>query len=263
MEPPRPATINVMERAVAAEWLNRWEAQQARCVRDRERRFDVMIEAVAQHAGSASPLIIDLGCGPGSLAHRLTDALPQAHIVAVDMDPVLLAIGHGALADNDRLRLIDADLVDPALDHLLGEGAFDVAVSSTALHWLTRDGLATLYRTLASVMRPGGLFLNADAHFGPGDGIDQLCRDIAHHRPDHVAGLEVSGETWDEWWQAAMGAPELGDAASERLRRHWDHPESKDTPTLTDHRDLLGEAGFSSTGCIWQDLTSVVLAAIR
>ena len=41
-------------------------------------------------------------------------------------------------------------------------GDFDAVISATALHWLSPEHLAELYRRLASVVCSGGVFLNAD-----------------------------------------------------------------------------------------------------
>jgi SAM-dependent methyltransferase len=251
-----------MDQTLATAWLSRWEAQQDRCVPDRERRFQVTLEVLRARAGEA-PLVLDLGGGPGSLARRVSDAIPGARVVAIDMDPVLLEIGRTSLADRERIRFLDSDLVDPALARQLGALTVDAAVSSTALHWLGHAGLEVLYQTLATVIRPGGLFLNADGHFGPGDALDVLCSEVAHQRPDHFDDASQTGESWDEWWAAATAAPELAEATAERSRRHWDHPESGKSPSLADHHALLRSAGFAVTGAVWQDLSSWVIAAIR
>src|SRR5580658_9030422 len=92
-----------------ANWLERWDAQQQRHIPDREERFAAMVDAVAAFAGP-EPRVLDLGCGPGSLSARVLDRVPRATVVAIDADPVLLAIGRGALASRDRLEFVDADL---------------------------------------------------------------------------------------------------------------------------------------------------------
>jgi trans-aconitate methyltransferase len=59
-------------------------------------------------------MAIDLACGPGSLSQRLLQRFPQARVIAVDVDPVLLALGRGALGTvGGRLRWVDADLASP------------------------------------------------------------------------------------------------------------------------------------------------------
>src|ERR1700686_5323600 len=90
-------------------WLERWDAQQQRHIPDREERFAAMVDAVAAFAGP-EPRVLDLGCGPGSLSARVLDRVPGATVVAIDADPVLLAIGRGALAANHRLSFLDSDL---------------------------------------------------------------------------------------------------------------------------------------------------------
>src|ERR1700680_4142037 len=91
-------------------WLDRWGGQQGGYMPDREERFDVMIAAIRALCGDAAA-VVDLGSGPGSLARRILQRIPKSRVTAVDMDPVLLAIGRNALGDQGgRLRWLDADL---------------------------------------------------------------------------------------------------------------------------------------------------------
>src|SRR5215469_13543454 len=53
----------------ASAWIDRWDAQQEVFMPDREERFTALIDAVAETAGREDPLVIDLGCGPGSLGY--------------------------------------------------------------------------------------------------------------------------------------------------------------------------------------------------
>lgn len=64
---------------------------------------------------------LDLACGPGSISQRLLARFPGARAVAVDVDPVKLALGHGTLGTLDgRLRWVDADLASPGWTDALG-----------------------------------------------------------------------------------------------------------------------------------------------
>src|SRR3954463_6123785 len=85
-------STDVVEPAVAAEWLRRWDAQQEHYIADRELRFtvigDVLSDTLGQHS---SPTVLDLGCGPGSLASRLVERLPAPPSGEIDPDPLLLA----------------------------------------------------------------------------------------------------------------------------------------------------------------------------
>src|SRR5271165_6865287 len=92
------------------QWLRRWDRQQAGYLPFREERFDAMFDAL-EALLPPDFIALDLGSGPGSLSQRLLDRFPRARSVAVDQDPVLLAIGQGSLGDvGGRLRWVDADL---------------------------------------------------------------------------------------------------------------------------------------------------------
>src|SRR5215467_3483443 len=132
---------------------------------DREERFTALIDAVGAGAGRPAPLVLDLGCGPGSLAVRLLGRIPAATVVAIDADPLLLALGRAAYGDRAGLRFADRDLRVPGWPAGLGLGRpADAAVSTTALHWLPAPALRAMYAELATVLRPGGLLLDGD-HF--------------------------------------------------------------------------------------------------
>ncbi|MFD8963243.1 methyltransferase domain-containing protein, partial [Streptomyces anulatus] len=77
----------------ARTWLQRWDRQQERYSPDREERFQVVIDIVGRSlerdGTAARPLLVDLGCGTGSLTTRLARAFPRADTVGVDADPLL------------------------------------------------------------------------------------------------------------------------------------------------------------------------------
>ncbi len=181
-----------------AGWLARWDAQQQRHIPDREERFTAMVDAVAAFAGP-EPRVLDLGCGPGSLSARILDGIPGASVVAIDADPVLLAIGRGALGDRARsLQFVDADLRGDWVQALPSPEPYDAAVSTTALHWLGLEQLVRLYQPLAGVLRPGAVFLDGDRLDFDHDQrtIAAGARQVRPEWPDAPEGAE----DYDAWW---------------------------------------------------------------
>ncbi len=242
-------------------WLERWEAQQGAYMPDREERFAVIIDAVAALCGP-SPHVVDLGSGPGSLARRILDRVPQSRVTALDMDPVLLAIGRGALGDaSGRLAWLDADLRSR---WTVTEGPVDAAVSTTALHWLQPEPLATLYRHLGTVLRPGGVFVNGDSMAFPATEtrLTEAARAMREQRRAAAPALE-GAESWEDWWAAVEREPALAADVAERARRHHDHPEHEHPLDVAAHAAALRQAGFVEADTIWQRLTDRVLVAIR
>lgn len=245
-------------------WLRHWDGQQAGYVPDREARFTAMLDVLDQLL-PASFVAIDLACGPGSISQRLLARFPAAQAVAVDMDPVMLALGQGVLGTVDgRLRWVDADLASPGWTRAVGLSRVDAVLSSTALHWLPTEDLQRLYRDLAQLLPPGGLFLNAD-HLPYGPTTPTLAQ-VSEHALDELWSDESFAtrgvETAEQWWEALAQQPGLVTLQAERARR-FDSKTRPERATLDDHVTALRTAGFSETGTIWQTLSDRVLLAVR
>lgn len=248
-----------------AAWLERWEAQQTLHIPLREERFQVIADAVEEFGGVA-PLVLDLGCGPGSLSRRVLDRLPGARCVGVDADPLLLELGGRALEGmGGRLRLVDADLREPSWVSRLPEaGPYDAVVSTTALHWLTPAELGRVLRSAAELLRPGGVFANGDhIAFAPGAPRLAAARRALRRRVAARTG-GAGAEDWDTWWAAVEAEPAFAAPAAERHARWREHPYADD-PGLTAERwgELLAEAGFAESAVLWQHLGTSVVAALR
>jgi SAM-dependent methyltransferase len=208
--------------------------------------------------------VLDLGCGTGSLSERILDHFPTARVVAVDHDPLLLKIGRTALGDRaGRLTWVDADLRSATWAEGLPRGRFDAVVSSTAMHWLTSAELGRLYRLLGRRVRPGGIFLNAD-HIASGKATPRLRRILvrAWRRRAAVRG-PPEGESWREWWRAALADPRLQpEAALHRERFPRAHHRTR-TASLPGHQRLLRAAGFREVSVVWSRGRNLILAAVR
>jgi len=253
------ASVPELGRDTAQRWIERWDRQQEESLPDREDRFTALIDAVEEGAGRPDPLVLDIGCGPGSLGVRLLARLPRATVIGIDADPVSLSLGRAAYGDVPGLRFEDLDLRVPGWSARLGlnlqTGAPDAAVSTTALHWLPEPDLRALYAELASVLRPGGLLLDGD-HFAVDakesptlSRLDQALR----QREDRRRFPGGHGENWHDWWEAAAADPALAGHVAERARRRVDagHHDSESTQLAT-HVEALRAAGFAEVGTLWQ-----------
>lgn len=248
--------------ATARTWVERWERQQERYAVDREERFTVIADVVEHIAvGRADPLLLDLGCGPGSLAARLAARFPHAEIVAADMDPLLLELGRTHHAD--AARYVDTVVgADGWTDALRLERPLDAAVSTTALHYLAEPVLLRTYRALASLLRPGGALVNGD-HFPPdAAACSGLTAHVGRRRAERTGGH--AREDWRSWWDAAAKDPELTDLLDERRRRHALHGGSggDEQVAVSRHAALLRQAGFAHVAPVWQFGNSTVLVAV-
>src|SRR6201986_4550070 len=98
--------LTELDPAAARDWIARWDRQQEVYLPDREERFTALMDAVEAGAGRPDPLVIDLGCGPGSLSARLLARIPAATVIGADADPVTLSLGLGADGGGPGLRVV-------------------------------------------------------------------------------------------------------------------------------------------------------------
>ncbi|GAA3547639.1 class I SAM-dependent methyltransferase [Amycolatopsis ultiminotia] len=246
-------------------WLRRWDAQQEGYVPEREARFDTMFEAMAELL-PASFVAIDLACGPGSISQRLLTRFPEARAIAVDIDPVMLAIGRGAVGTFDgRLRWVEADLAQPDWPAALGETQVDAVLSATALHWLWPEPLTAVYRDLGRLVRPGGLVLNADhLAFGPAaPNSARLSQRVLDEQWTDAAFAARGIETAEQWWEALSAEPAFASLLAERTARFAGKQRQESPPGFDVHVAALRAAGFREVETIWQILSNRVLLAVR
>jgi SAM-dependent methyltransferase len=245
-----------VDRDTARGWIERWDRQQEESLPDREDRFTALIDAVEEGTGRADPVVLDIGCGPGSLAVRLLGRLPRATVIAIDADPVTLTLGQAAYADLPGLRFIDLDLRVPGWSAGLGlKRPADAAVSTTALHWLPEPDLRAMYAELAATLRPGALLLDGDHFSLDAKETPTLARlDLAlREREDLRRFPDGHGEGWHAWWEAAAADPALAGPAAERRRRHVDSGHhGSESNLLATHVEALRAAGFAEVGTLWQ-----------
>jgi SAM-dependent methyltransferase len=264
-----------LDRDTARDWIERWDRQQEESLPDREDRFTALIDAVEEGTGRPDPLVLDIGCGPGSLGVRLLNRLPGATVIGIDADPVSLALGQAAYPDLPGLRFTDLDLRIPGWSARLGldpktpktpktpkspkaprgQRAADVAVSTTALHWLPEPDLRAMYAELATVLRPGGLLLDGDHFSLDAKESPMLARlDLAlRRREDQRRFPRGHAESWSGWWEAAAADPALAAHVAERKRRRVDAGHhGTESNQLATHVEALKAAGFAEVGTLWQ-----------
>lgn len=255
--------MSALDYSTAESWLTRWDDQQQRYVADREERFAV-IEDVVRHATAETPhpVIVDLGCGPGSLAGRLAKAMPHARIIGVDADPVLLGLANAYYpANHPNVEFAEVDLADPEWARRAGiPERIDASVSTTALHWMEVDDLGTLYERLAELTHPSGVFVNGD-HLGTGsERLDKITHLVRARRGERVGVTD--NEEWQQWWDGVRADDTLASLVDQRSDRAIAHGGSNDL-SVDDHAGMLRKAGFAEVGPVWQSGDDTVLVGLR
>jgi len=241
-------------------WVDRWDRMQERYLVKRAERFDTIIRMIRATQRKVEN-VVDLGCGTGSLMFALLDALPEARVVGVDFDPIVLWLAKARLARfGERASLVTADLRDPSWTNVV-HSPVDAVVSATAIHWLTLEQLTALYGQLAEVIRPGGIFLSADHVGSDSPEIQRAWED--HRQEMRAQEADSRSDDWKGFWAAYMEA--LGLEARETRERvigGWEGGVEDGLP-LAWHLDRLREHGFAHVDCFWRSDCDAVYGGIR
>jgi SAM-dependent methyltransferase len=105
-------------------------------------------------------LILDIGCGPGTITTDLADRVPRGHVTGVDAAPDIIEQARGVIRGRGNLDFEVGDVY--ALDYRAG--AFDVVHAHQVLQHLG-DPVKAL-REMRRVTRPGGLIAVRDGDYG-------------------------------------------------------------------------------------------------
>jgi ubiquinone/menaquinone biosynthesis C-methylase UbiE len=115
--------------------------------------------AVTYTAPQPDDVIVDVGCGTGSLASLLSRVEPQAQIIGVDPDPDVLVVARRKVAaDTVQWRVGMGD----ALVESVGPDSADTVVSSLVLHQCPVPMKRAVLASTFAVLRPGGRLVIAD-----------------------------------------------------------------------------------------------------
>jgi len=195
--------------------------------------FDDFYGTAARLGAEAGPEVLDLGAGTGLLSDAVAAARPDAQLTLLDGSAAMLEQAKARFA-NRSVRMIESEFTEP-----LPPGPFDAVVSALAIHHLSDHDKRDLFRRILGVLRPGGVFVNAEQVLGPTTALD--ARYMALHEQE-----ARSLGTDEAEWQAAMVRMEPDQCA-----------------TVEDQLAWLREAGFEHVDCWYKSGRFAVLAAHR
>lgn len=116
----------------------------------------------ALHQGLAAPQVLELGTGNG-FTTRLLLEIPGADITTVDNDPAMVSQAREHLENlHATVHIREADAL--AFLQSLPAESFDAVASAFTLHNFEESYRNTVEAEVYRVLRPGGVFANADKY---------------------------------------------------------------------------------------------------
>ena len=183
------------------------------------------MELVARTAALLNPeaaKILDLGCGGGNYAVKVTSFLPDVDCTLIDLSANMLAKAEERVRENinGTVTVIQGDYRD--ID--LGENCYDVITAGTTLHHLREDQeWESVFAKVFNALKPGGTFWINDIVIGETDEINQMMLD---------------------GWISMLKKQ----VSPEEIEMYLGRYESEDTPRILSYQlDLLKQVGFKET----------------
>lgn len=190
--------------------------------------YHQMVEAIVNTIPfelSADIEVLDLGCGTGTVSRAIKNTFPNAKLTCLDISGNMLRIAGGKLYDASEATYINSDFYNFSFDK-----KYDAVVSSLALHHLvTKEDKLDFYKKIYSALNAGGILINADVV---------------------LATTDFLQECYMEQWKKFMcrNVPEY-EVESKWIPKYYE----EDRPiSLTEHFEMLREAGFSEIDVIWK-----------
>jgi len=240
-------------------WIERWDRMQDWYIPHRKERFGLMVQLI-EDTQQVVLRILDIGCGTGSLMLEALERFPEADVFGIDFDPTLLALAEKRLSNfGRRVQLIQADLRDQSwLKSVPRE--INVVVSATALHWLSPEQLSRLYDQLGQVLRPGGIFLNADHACSSNSFIQAGWK--KHREQMQREQQNSEADDWEGFWDGYGRVLKIDVKEFRRkLTEPWEG--SEEGLPLEWHFEKLKASGFQAVDCFWRYNCDAIYGGIR
>jgi tRNA (cmo5U34)-methyltransferase len=195
--------------------------------------YGAAVAALGPLAEGALERILDLGAGTGLLTAAVAEAYPDARFELLDGSPEMLAEAQQRLGERVAAVYVQ-DMAGP-----LPAGPYDAVVSALAIHHLEDADKRLLFKRVYDVLRPGGVFVNAEQVLGP---------------TPELAELYV--QVWQRMCRE-LGATDEELAASIERRRH------DRCADVESQLQWLREAGFATADTVYKYWEEAVLVAVK
>ncbi|MBI5208581.1 MAG: class I SAM-dependent methyltransferase [Elusimicrobia bacterium] len=192
--------------------------------------------------------ILELGVGTGNLASRILRRFPRARLCGLDASEAMLGKARRRLGRwRGRVELMRRRFGGGRWSD--GLPRFDAAISTIAIHHLRDAAKRRLYREVAGLLGPGGVFVHGDAI-----------------RPDQPPLRKANDLMWASYIKGRFVTLKREDRSIASILRWIDATRDAegDRPSSLERQlRWLREAGFVRVDCFWKNFGFAVWGGLK
>jgi tRNA (cmo5U34)-methyltransferase len=132
-----------------------YDAQRVSIIPEMQQYYGAAVWAMETSA--PKPAILDVRAGTGLLSAFLLEKFPDARLTLMDISENMLDLAKKRFATRPDTEYIVCDYSRSELG-----GPYDLVCSALSIHHLSPEDKRCLFGRIYSVLKPGGMFVNAD-----------------------------------------------------------------------------------------------------
>ncbi|MEH2262856.1 class I SAM-dependent methyltransferase [Nostoc sp.] len=179
--------------------------------------------------------VLDLGAGTGLYSGMVQSVFPNAEFILLDLAPEMLEKAKFRFSKMGKSPKI---LIGDYIETDFGD-SYDLIISALSIHHLSDFDKELLYQRIYDVLKPGGIFVNADQILGKTADLEELYR---QHWLDSIRANGIS----EKDLKAAQKRMEYDRMATLDIQLRW-----------------LEAAGFQNVDCWYKNFSFAVFGGYR
>lgn len=190
------------------------------------------IAASLTETDSGSPDILELGAGTGLLSSYVISRYPDANFTLIDFSDNMLNIAKSRFQGISNIKYIVSDYSKYTFDT-----TYDIIISALSIHHLEDKEKQDFYKKCFRILKPGGIFINADIIKGRTQFLESLYKN-----------------SWTSYIKENI-------TSKEELNIYYKRMELDRESKLEDQLIWLKTAGFIDVDCMYKYYNFAVLFA--
>ncbi|MCG9969454.1 class I SAM-dependent methyltransferase [Pelotomaculum terephthalicicum JT] len=169
------------------------------------------------------PIVLDIGAGTGLFSSFLLGKIPEARLTLVDISEKMLQAAKERFKDVSDVEYIVGDYTN-----CVPFREYDIIISALSIHHLSDEQKLKLYKQCYLMLKPNGIFINADQVLGNTPYTDSVFK---------------------KHWKSSVESSGL---SKEEIASGYERIKLDKEATLPRQLSWLAEAGFSDVDCVYK-----------